>query len=242
MLSKSKVKDIQSLAHKKFRDEMGLFLAEGPKIVSELLIEQKVQAETIYATPDWISANKALAGLAEIVEISDIQLSQISQLSTPNQVLGVFKKPIAKVPAIKGQIALALCSLQDPGNLGTIIRIADWFGVKEIVCSEDSADCFNPKVVQSTMGSIARVSISYTNLESWLSEQKVKKYATILDGTDITRADKIKEGIIIIGNESKGIPASILSLVDEKISIPKKGDAESLNAAVATGIVLSHLI
>lgn len=242
MLSKSKVKDIQSLAHKKFRDEMGLFLAEGPKIVSELLIEQKVQVETIYATADWIAANKALASLAEIVEISDIQLSQISQLSTPNQVIGIFKKPFAKVPAIKGQTALALCSLQDPGNLGTIIRIADWFGVKEIVCSEDSADCFNPKVVQSTMGSIARVNISYTNLESWLSDQQVKKYATILDGTDITKSEKIREGIVIIGNESKGIPASILSLVNEKISIPKKGDAESLNAAVATGIVLSHLI
>jgi TrmH family RNA methyltransferase len=242
MLSKSKVKDIQSLAHKKFRDELGLFLAEGPKIVNELLLEQKVQAETIYATSNWIAANKSLVGIAEIVEISDIQLSQISQLSTPNQVVGVFKKPVANVPIIKEQTALALCGLQDPGNLGTIIRIADWFGVKEIICSEDSADCFNPKVVQSTMGSIARVNLYYTNLETWLAEQKVKKYATILDGADITKSEKIKEGIILIGNESKGIPSSILSLVDERISIPKKGDAESLNAAVATGIVLSHLI
>ena len=242
MLSKSRVKDIQSLAHKKFRDEKGLFLAEGPKIVAELLSQQIIEVDTIYATADWITSNKLLLGSAPVEEISDPQLAQISQLSTPNQVVGMFKKPTATIPQINGQIALVLCGLQDPGNLGTIIRIADWFGVKEVICSEDSADCFNPKVIQSTMGSIARVNVSYTDLEAWLSVQKAKKYATVLNGSDITNAEKITEGIILIGNESKGIPVSLLNYVDEKISIPKKGDAESLNAAVATGIVLSHLI
>ncbi|MBL7748746.1 MAG: RNA methyltransferase [Chitinophagaceae bacterium] len=127
--------------------------------------------------------------------------------------------------------------------MGTIIRIADWFGIRQIVCNEETADSYNPKVVQATMGSIARVSIYYTDLVSWIKEQKgVSLYAAALDGRNVTTMDKVKDGIIVIGNESKGISPEILQLADVKITIPRKGQAESLNAAVATGIILSHLV
>jgi TrmH family RNA methyltransferase len=242
MLSKAVVKDIQSLAHKKFRDEKGFFIAEGPKIVEELITQQYAPIVSVYAVSDWIAKNeKLLSGLA-VENVTEFQLEQISQLTTPNDVLAVLKKPTAKSVVVEGKITLVLCGIQDPGNLGTIIRIADWFGIQQIVCSQDTADCFSPKVVQATMGSIARVNVVYENLDNWLLNQKVPLYATVLDGKLINQSAKITEGIILIGNESKGIPASYIQLSKNKITIPSKGQAESLNAAVATGIVLSHLI
>jgi RNA methyltransferase, TrmH family len=164
-------------------------------------------------------------------------------LSTPNNVLAVFEKKIVTAPGtIKGKITIALDTIQDPGNFGTIIRTADWFGVEHIICSAGCADMYNPKVVQSTMGSLARVNIFYTDLTNWLQENNsFKKYAADLDGKNIGTIKNIKEAIIIIGNEGKGISNDVMKLVDEKITIPKIGDAESLNAAVATGIILSHL-
>ncbi|MBL7745420.1 MAG: RNA methyltransferase, partial [Chitinophagaceae bacterium] len=144
---------------------------------------------------------------------------------------------------VKGKISLVLDTLQDPGNLGTIIRIADWFGIEQIICSPDCADVYNPKVVQSTMGSIARVKVFYTDLAEWLPVQKdIRIYAAALEGKDITNMNPLKEGLIIIGNESKGIEEEILALANERITIPKKGKAESLNAGVAAGIILSHLV
>ena len=138
---------------------------------------------------------------------------------------------------------MALDNIQDPGNMGTIIRIADWYGIDQIVCNTQSADMYNPKVIQSTMGSIARVKVFYTDLSDWLSKQKgISIYAAMLNGDDVTSMQKIKEGIIVIGNESKGISDDVLKLVSKKITIPQKGKAESLNAAVATGIILSHLL
>ena len=144
---------------------------------------------------------------------------------------------------MKNQIVLALDGIQDPGNLGTIIRIADWFGVHHIVCSHDTAELYNPKVVQSTMGSIARVGVVYKNLAEWLPAVKneVRTYATALDGMDVTSDKKIKEGVIIIGNESKGVSPRLLEMANVKLTIKRKGKAESLNAAVAAGIMLSHL-
>ena len=138
---------------------------------------------------------------------------------------------------------MVLETSQDPGNLGTIIRIADWFGIKQIICSEDCADMYNPKVVQSTMGSIVRVKILYTDLAPWLEEQKdVFIYAAALEGQNVMAMKKITEGLIVIGNESKGISAAIFEQVDVKITIPRIGKAESLNAAVATGIILAHVV
>ncbi len=244
MLSKSKTKYIQTLGQKKFRDEEGLFIAEGPKIVHDLLEEKAVTIKAIYALKEWIDDNIKRAGSAEIVEITAIELEKISQLKTPNKVVAVVQQFDTETKIVaKNKIILALDGIQDPGNMGTIIRIADWFGVEQIVCSNDSADIYNSKVVQSTMGSIARVKVFYTNLEQWLREQEgISIYATTLEGKDIGSMKKIKEGIIIFGNESKGISSAIMNCCTDKITIPKKGKAESLNAGVAAGIILSHLI
>jgi RNA methyltransferase, TrmH family len=242
MLGKQKAKYIQSLGQKKQRDAEGLFIAEGPKIVAELIRSFPQYIKEIYAVKEWIKENDHLRTPA-VTEVTEDDLEKISQLKTPNQVVAVVTKfDKRELPDVKGKISLVLDTIQDPGNLGTIIRIADWFGVDQVICSNDCADVYNPKVVQSTMGSIARVNIVYTDLPAWLRRQKdIRIYATMLEGTDVTKMNFIKEGLIIIGNESKGISDEIVGLVNEKITIPKKGKAESLNAAVAVGIVLAHI-
>ncbi|MBK6935887.1 MAG: RNA methyltransferase [Chitinophagaceae bacterium] len=244
MLVKSKVKYIQTLGQKKFRQEEGVFIAEGPKLVLELVSTVAGNIVEIFALKEWIDANKIQLKAVNCVEVSATELEKISQLSTPNQALAVVKNLDSPVPvAKKGEIILALDGIRDPGNMGTIIRIADWFGINQVVCTADSAEVYNPKVVQATMGSIARVRITYLNLHQWLMEQNgISIYATVLEGRDISTVKKVKEGILLIGNESAGISHGILSLADERITIPRRGGAESLNAAVATGIVLSHLI
>jgi TrmH family RNA methyltransferase len=244
MLGKSKVKYIQSLGQKKHRDEEELFIAEGPKIVKELLESIPQSVKEVFAVKEWLDNNKDYLQKIERTEITEAELGKISQLKTPNKVLAVIKKfDIEENITVKGKISLILDTIQDPGNLGTIIRIADWFGVSQIICSQDCADIYNPKVVQATMGSIGRVKISYTDLFVWLKKQKdIPVYATMLEGNDVTQMNRLKEGLIIIGNESKGIHNEIVTMATEKISIPKKGNAESLNAAVAAGIVLSHIV
>jgi RNA methyltransferase, TrmH family len=242
MLVKQKVKYIQSLGQKKFREQEELFIAEGPKIVKELLKAIPEHIMEIYALKEWIIETRGLLNKTQIIEITEIELEKISQLTTPNKVVAVVKQFHKEANIIvKDRITLALDTIQDPGNLGTIIRIADWFGIDQVVCSNDCAEIYNPKVVQATMGSIARVKIFYTDLEQWLSDRKeVSIYATTLEGQDIREIKKIQEAIIVIGNESKGISNGILKLADTKITIPHKGKAESLNAAVAAGIILSH--
>lgn len=242
MLDKSKIKYIQSLGQKKFRDEAGVFIAEGPKIVRELLETDPSVVKEVYAVNEWMNENRKLLGQVGIIEINEADLEKISHLKTPNKVLAVVHQFSSGVIDAKAGLALALCDIQDPGNLGTIIRIADWFDIRRVICSENSADVYNPKVIQSTMGSIARVKIFYTDIKEWLSDQKdICIYATVLDGEDVTQMEKIKQGIILIGNESKGINQEIVQLANKRITIPNKGKAESLNAAVATGIILSHL-
>ena len=177
------------------------------------------------------------------MELKDFELQKISALTVANNVLAVFEK---REPAtdihFEGKITLVLDMIQDPGNLGTIIRNADWFGVENIICSPDCADIYNPKVVQSTMGSLGRVNVLYDDLAEWLQKNNaIKKYAAGMVGRPVDQLKGMKECIIIIGNESKGISDEVMKLADEKITIPRRGEAESLNAAVATGIILSQL-
>jgi TrmH family RNA methyltransferase len=243
MLGKSKIKYIQSLGQKKARDSEGLFIAEGPKMIAELLGEGNVPVQEIYALETWADEHSTTINGLTITIVTGDELGKISQLTTPNQVLAIVKKAGDPVITAKGKISLVLDGIQDPGNLGTIIRIADWFGIEQIICSPDCADQYNPKVVQATMGSIARVRLLYTELGNWLSLQKnIPVYAAALDGKDIAEVPAIKEGLLIIGNESKGIRPEVVELATVKITIPKKGKAESLNAAVATGIILSKLL
>lgn len=241
MITKNQVKYIQSLGQKKCRDTEQVFIAEGPKLVNELLTAENCRMVRLYAIKEWIDASKTNV---EVIEVSSDELQKISQLTTANQVLAIAKKiGWDAEPVVKGNISLALDQIQDPGNMGTIIRLADWFGVKNIFCSVDCADVYNPKVVQASMGSITRVRIEYTDLSSWLkSNNDVPVYSSTLHGKDITQMEKLTEGIIVIGNESKGISDEILRHSTIQITIPGKGKADSLNAAVATGIILSHLI
>ncbi|MGN6194165.1 MAG: TrmH family RNA methyltransferase [Ginsengibacter sp.] len=247
MLSKKIVKYIQSLSHKKFRDEEGVFIAEGPKIVAELLAAAKFKCQLICADRSWLLENESLLkkiNSEDIFEADDHWLKSLSLLKTPNKVVAVFeKKNLEDIPDLSNQISLMLDDLQDPGNLGTLIRIADWFAVENIICSENSVDCYNPKVVQSTMGSLSRVNVFYTDLLSFIEKNKnVPVYATTLHGISIYQLPKIKEGIILIGNESKGIHEDLLKIISHQITIPKLGHAESLNAAVAGGIILSKIL
>ncbi|MEO6719192.1 MAG: RNA methyltransferase [Ferruginibacter sp.] len=245
MLSKTYTKYIQSLHHKKYRDAHNSFIAEGSKVVIELLASGKFEAEQLLGREAWLKENepelrKHYSGPIQVIE--DFELEKISALSTPNQVVGVFKKAKQQSAVVKGKLTLALDTIQDPGNLGTIIRIADWFGIHDIVCSQNCVELYNPKVVQSTMGSLGRVNVVYENIVNLLEQHKtIKSIAAALDGRNIKDFDKLKEAILIIGNESKGISTEILEMADEKITIPKIGGAESLNAAVAAGIILSHI-
>jgi TrmH family RNA methyltransferase len=246
MLVKSQVNYIQSLSQKKIREQEDVFVAEGPKIINELLMEGNAPLQHLYATTEWMELNRQLLTKLEpgkLVTVKESELARISFLSTPNQVLGVFAKPQFSFKfSLKGKLSLLLDTIQDPGNLGTIVRCADWFGVRQIVCTEDCADVFNPKTVQSTMGSISRVQVIYADVLDLLEKNKnLPLYAAVLGGKDIRDYQKIKEGIVMIGNESKGIRSSLLALPVNKITIPRKGGAESLNAAVAAGIILSHL-
>lgn len=244
MLVKQKLKYIQTLGQKKVREQEDLFIAEGPKIVKELLEANASSVKEVYALKEWINDNQKLLDKVDTIEISEIELQKISQLTTPNKVVAVVHQyKTGEIIIVKDKVTIVLDGIQDPGNLGTIIRIADWFDIEQIVCSIDSADMYNPKVVQATMGSIARVKVYYVELEEWLDDVKdVQIYAATLKGNDVASAKKINEGILIFGNESKGISPEILKFANQKITISGNGKAESLNAAVATGIVLSHII
>jgi TrmH family RNA methyltransferase len=239
MLSKNEVKYIQSLCHKKSRDEEGVFIAEGPKMIQEL-ISNKFEIIDGFATKDWLEKNNDQ--VISFREVSSSELERISTLTTPNNVLVVAKKRTQiPEPIIQNTLTIVLDGIQDPGNLGTIVRIADWFGITQIVASETSADVYNPKVVQATMGSICRVNIWYKPLNSWLKDITIPVYGALLEGRSIYETDKVKEGILIIGNESRGISEELISMISQPITIPKRGGADSLNAAVATGIILSHI-
>lgn len=240
MLSKNEVKYIQSLCHKRQRDTDSVFVAEGPKLVQELVLA-RADILHIYALKEWFEGQPDHP--FPTTEISTTELEKISQLQTPNQALLIARQQRPTVePVLNNQCLLALDGIQDPGNMGTILRIADWFGVNQVVCSHDCVDVYNAKVVQSTMGSITRVQCWYVNLNDWLKEVSMPIYGALLNGENVYQVEKMKEGVLVIGNESKGIRSEVLSLITHPVTIPKKGTAESLNAAVATGIILSHLL
>jgi TrmH family RNA methyltransferase len=240
MLVKSQVKYIQSLGHKKFRDAEGVFVAEGSKIVRELLQGQGEPAVVLYATADWLRENKSgLPSAKTVVELEKHELERISFLSTPGRVLAVFHQPVFPVLEKPEGITLLLDNIQDPGNLGTIVRTADWFGVRQIVCSQDTADVFNPKVVQATMGSIGRVNVMYRDLQEYMQiHSGIPSYAAALDGENLGEIRRIPEGFILLGNESRGIQDELAARANHRIHIPGSGNAESLNVAVAAGILL----
>ena len=237
MVSKNEIKRVQQLELKKFRQREQLFVAEGPKVVGDL-IRCGFKPQAIYATANYQPAQGICPTL-----ITDDELRKLSFLQHPQQVLAVFGIPQQEqVPEPKG-LCLALDGVQDPGNLGTIIRIADWFGIDTIYCSADTADAWNPKVVQATMGSIARVNIFYIDLPTMLRNTQLPVYGTLLDGNDIYQQQLSKEGIIVMGNEGNGISAEVRQLVTHRLLIPcyREGDAaESLNVAIATAITCAE--
>ena len=238
MISKNQIKHIRQLEIKKYRQREGLFVAEGPKVVGDLL-------KAGYTPKDLFAVESFHASEHDVQIVTQDELCKISFLQHPQQVLGVFRIPplATSLPSLTGQLTLALDGIQDPGNLGTIIRIADWFGISTILCSEDTADAWNPKVVQATMGSIARVNILYTSLQEIISQATVPVYGTLLDGNDIYQQPLSKEGIIVMGNEGNGISPEIRQMITRKLLIPsfRQGDtAESLNVAIATAITCSE--
>ena len=238
MISKNEVKYIQSLSDKKNRDHHNVFIAEGPKLVTELLADGLVP-QIIYTTKKLpLPGNNHF----EVREVTSSELQRISRFVTSNEMTGIFYKK--KLPAfyINKTFTLVLDGIQDPGNLGTIIRTADWFGITQIFASHDSVDCYNNKVVQSTMGSITRVNIYYEDIQNVLKQSEITIFGARLDGKNLYEIDKVKEGILVIGNESKGIRPDIIPFIKESVTIPRIGKAESLNAAVATGILLSHFL
>ncbi len=242
MLSKNEIKDIQSLRHKKFREEAQLFVAEGPKIMGELLKQLPQQFKKVYGLREWVEENNQLVTEVEYEIVSESDLERLSQLQTPKEVVAVLHHFERKEPVVQNELVLYLDAIQDPGNFGSIIRIADWFGIKHVICNEGCADLYNMKVVQASMASIARVNVFYDEELKWLKKEDVTRYAAVLEGESVYTFSKKVNGILIIGNEGKGIQSSIMKMINQKITIPKIGAAESLNAAVATGIILSHLI
>ena len=234
MLTKNQIKLIRSLSLKKNRQKHGLFIVEGEKLVNEVL-SSDWQVEGIYATKEWLGENATI--------ISNNDLSRISSLKTPNKVVAVVKIKKGTLD-INSNTVLALDGIKYPGNLGTIIRLADWFGVEDIICSDDCVDYLNPKVVQSSMGSFTRVNLHYTSLmDAFKKYSDYKLFMTVLNGTPLSEMTNADKKIVVMGSESKGISNKILKLTSDKITIPKSksSKAESLNVSVATAIILSAI-
>lgn len=244
MISKNKIKYIRSLELKKNRNKEGKFVAEGFKVVDDLLALQP--ADLIVATGEWLQG-KHFGAETEVIEVTNEELKKVSFLQHPQQVLAVFRQATSGDYSINtSELSLALDGVQDPGNLGTIIRIADWFGITHIYCSQDTADVYNPKVVQATMGSIARVKVEYGDLLGLVESlpADVPVYGTLLDGDNIYQQKLENRGLIVMGNEGKGISPALAKKVNHKLLIPNfpegRATADSLNVAIATAITCSE--
>lgn len=238
MLSKARIKLIQSLAHKKQRSELKLFVVEGKKQVMELCTSN-LTIKYIVSTPAWADAHHSLVkNNTELSVVSDEELKKASLLQAPQEVLAVVELPDAPEFSINSNgLTLALDGIQDPGNFGTIIRIADWYGISKIVCSTDCVDVYNPKTIQATMGSFSRVEVSYGSLPELLNKATVAVYGAFMKGESIHETQLQKNSVLVIGNEGKGISPQVAQCITHPITIPKFGGAESLNAGIATAII-----
>lgn len=240
MISKTTIKWIRSMEQKKTRESTGLFLAEGHKLVNDLL--PVLPCRMLVATADWLQTNKPRI-LGDVLETDQGTLDRISLLKNPQHVLAVFEQPglTVRPEDVHGSLCLALDTIQDPGNLGTMLRIADWFGIRHVICSHDTVDAYNPKVVQATMGAIGRIKLVYTDLTQFLPATGLPLFGTFLDGTPIHEATLPAAGVIVMGNEGNGISQPVASLVNRRLYIPDyptgQTGSESLNVAVATAIV-----
>lgn len=237
MVSKNQIKLINNLNQKKYRNAQNLFIVEGKKGIQEFL-ESDLELHTLFCTTDF----KVQKENSKIEIITEAELKKISLLKTPNQALAIFYKPKPK-PVLESGLTLVLDQINDPGNLGTIIRLCDWFKVTQLICSEDSVDCFNPKVVQATMGSLTRVSIIYTDILSFLKHIKTPIYATAMDGDNVYKSTLPKNAVLIMGNEANGISKIVFKQASHQLAIPRfntTNKPESLNVASATAILLSE--
>ncbi len=236
-LSKNQIKLIKSLDQKKQRNLQQLFIAEGKKVVAELLASSFV-LKNLFVTVK----NEDLFKGVDIQVVDELELKKISSLKSPNGVLALFEIPMQKAVLDKGLI-VALDTINDPGNLGTIIRLCDWFGVEQLVCSENTVDCYNTKVVQASMGSLSRVNIFYTELDSYLSASKMTKFCADMEGENVYTTNLPAEGILVLGNEANGVSDKVNDLCSRKVKIPRFGnirETESLNVATAAAILLSE--
>lgn len=238
MVSKSQIKFITSLYQKKYRNLNGLFIAEGIKVINELLMSS-VELYEIYTTDGGIfNIDKS-----KCIFVSESELKKISLLKTPNTALAIFKIPQSTYKYEDGFV-LALDNIRDPGNLGTIIRLCDWFGITNLVCNIETVDCYNPKVVQASMGSLARIHINYVILKDFLKLAEEKIIVADMEGDNIYKTDLPKKGVLVMGNEANGVSEEIKKMADLKLTIPRFGKVqltESLNVATATSIFLSEL-
>lgn len=244
ILSKNKIKMIRSLELKKNRKETGLFVAEGNKLVTDNLSVMK--CEILVATSDWYIQNPN-AKAPEMYKVNRDEMNRVSFLKTPQEVLGIFRQPVYELnPAeLKNKLSLVLDTVQDPGNLGTIIRLADWFGIENIICSPETTDCFAPKTIQATMGAIARVHVHYTPLIDFMKTMEgTPVYGTFLEGENIYREALSENGLIVMGNEGKGISDKLRPYISRELHIPsfpaERETSESLNVAIATAIICSE--
>ncbi len=240
MISKNQAKLIKSLQNKKDRNELGLFLVEGAKSVQELL-KSDFEIDFILGTGVFLENNRNLIKDTRFEILSPDELQKVSSFETNDSALAVVMQKTKINFEIGNEIIIALDEIKDPGNLGTIIRTADWYGIKNIVLSENSVDFYNPKVISGTMGSFTRINVFYTNLNEFLEKQKVPVFGAYLDGKNIHETQFPAIGILLMGNESKGISPDLEKFVTNKITIPKFGSAESLNVGIATAIILDNI-
>ncbi len=243
MLSKSQISLLKSLQHKKERKENGLFLVEGYKSVIEF-INSHYQIEAIYYNASFDPKVLKLSQKIKLYEVSVTEIHKISSLKTPQYVIAVIKIPVSVMPGnaqLKQKLTLVLDGVQDPGNLGTIIRTADWFGISDIICSDDTVDAYNPKVVQASMGSLSRINVFYMDIVTILSNTKLPVFGAMLNGENIYTTDFGTKGLVVMGNEGNGLRPGVEKLITKAITIPRLGKAESLNVAVATALFCSEI-
>ncbi|MET4542809.1 TrmH family RNA methyltransferase [Pedobacter africanus] len=244
MLSKSQINFIKSLHQKKYRKENGIFIIEGIKSIVEF-IQSNYQVHSIYYLKQYQSLLPALPANIKLFEVNNAELDKISTLQTPQGVLALVnipENPLLDTAALKNVFSLALDGVQDPGNMGTIIRTADWFGFKHIICSSNCVEVYNPKTVQATMGSLSRVNIYYEDLPAFLKHVELPVFGAVLNGTSMYKTKWGKEGLVILGNEGQGITPEVMKLISHPVTIPRIGQAESLNVAISAAILCADIV